>query len=220
MMMKLENVRYRYAGNLPYIIDGASYEFRGGKIYAVTGESGSGKTTLISLIAGLDKPTEGIIYYDGRNISEINEDIYRSRMVSVIYQSYNLLYNYSALENITLMLSLIGYKENKAVRADSILEKVGIQAEKRSYPVQNLSGGEQQRVAIARALSSESQMILADEPTGNLDENNAEKVLDLLISSAHETNKCVIIVTHSTAYADKCDVNLKMANGKIEQKST
>ncbi len=216
MILKLDNLRYRYADNLPYIIDGVSYEFDKGKVYAVTGESGSGKTTLISIIARLDIPTEGNIFVSGKNIKDINEDFYRSKIVSVIFQSYNLLYNYSAAENILVMLKIIGYEGNRAQRASELLEKVGIPAEKRNYPVQNLSGGEQQRVAIARALSSESEIILADEPTGNLDETNVERVLGILISAAHQLNKCVIIVTHSHDAADRCDVRLRMVGGKTE----
>ncbi len=162
MILKLENIFYRYNRTLPYILNDISYEFGKGRLYAVMGGSGSGKTTLISIIAALARPSSGKVIYDGTDTAKINEDQYRAKYVSTIFQSYNLLYNYTAIENITMSLHISGYVGNFAARADSLLNEVGIPEEKRKYTVQNLSGGEQQRIAIARALAADSEVILAD----------------------------------------------------------
>jgi len=215
MILKLDNVFYKYGKNAPYILNDVSYEFEKGKLYAIMGGSGSGKTTLISIIAALDKPTDGKIYYDGIDISKINGDEYRANQVSIIFQSYNLLYNYTAVDNITTILNVSGYKGDYMQRADELLEEVGIPKEKRKYVVQNLSGGEQQRVAIARAIASNSEVILADEPTGNLDKANGENVMNIFKNLMLKYNKCVIIVTHSDFIAYYADCVLNINDGKI-----
>jgi len=215
MILKLENIFYKYRKNAPYILNGMSYEFEKGKLYAIMGESGSGKTTLISIIANLDKPNGGKIYYDGTDISSINSDKYRANKVSIIFQNYNLLYNYTAVDNITTILNVSGYKGDYTQRAEELLEEVDIPKEKRKYVVQNLSGGEQQRVAIARAIASNSEIILADEPTGNLDKTNGENVMRIFKNLMSKYNKCVIIVTHSDFIADYADCVLKISDGKI-----
>ena len=215
MILKLDNVFYKYGKNAPYILNDVSYEFEKGKLYAIMGGSGSGKTTLISIIAALDKPTDGKIYYDGIDISKINGDEYRANQVSIIFQSYNLLYNYTAVDNITTILNVSGYKGDYMQRADELLEEVGIPKEKRKYVVQNLSGGEQQRIAIARAIASNSEVILADEPTGNLDKTNSENVMNIFKNLMLKYNKCVIIVTHSDFIADYADCVLNIFEGKI-----
>lgn len=214
MILKLENVFYKYKKNAPYILNGMSYEFEKGKLYAIMGGSGSGKTTLISIIANLDKPTSGKIYYDGTDISKINGDEYRAKKVSIIFQNYNLLYNYTAVDNITTILNVSGYKGDYFQKADELLEEVSIPKEKRKYVVQNLSGGEQQRVAIARAIASNSEIILADEPTGNLDKANSENVMQIFKNLMLKYNKCVIVVTHSDFIADYADCVLNINNGK------
>ncbi|NLE13424.1 MAG: ATP-binding cassette domain-containing protein [Clostridiales bacterium] len=183
MILKLDNIYYKYEKNLPYILNGISYEFEKGKFYAVTGGSGSGKTTLISIIAALAKPSDGKIYYDGVDITKIDEDKYRANYVSIIFQNYNLLYNYTAIDNITTALHISGYTGDYTARADALLDEVSIPVTKRKYVVQNLSGGEQQRVAIARALAADSRVILADEPTGNLDEENKNNIINILRAS-------------------------------------
>jgi len=215
MILKLENIFYQYNKNAPYILNDMSYEFEKGKLYAIMGGSGSGKTTLISIIAALDKPTSGKIYFDGTDISKISGDEYRAKKVSIIFQQYNLLYNYTAVDNITTILNISGYKGDYALRADELLEEVGIPKEKRGYVVQNLSGGEQQRVAIARAIASDSEVMLADEPTGNLDKANGENVMGIFKNLLSKYNKCVIIVTHSDSVAEYADCVLTINGGKI-----
>jgi putative ABC transport system ATP-binding protein len=215
MILKLEDVFYKYKKNAPYILNGMSYEFEKGKLYALMGGSGSGKTTLISIIARLDKPSNGKIYFDGADISSMSGDQYRANKVSIIFQSYNLLYNYTALDNITTILNIGGYKGDYMQRADELLGEVDISAEKRKYVVQNLSGGEQQRVAIARAIASDSEVILADEPTGNLDKTNGENVMRIFKNFVSKYNKCVVIVTHSDFIANYADCVLNIENGRI-----
>ena len=215
MILKLENVFYRYKKNAPYILCGMSYEFEKGKLYAIMGESGSGKTTMISIIAALDKPTGGKIFYNGSDITALDDDEYRAKKVSVIFQSYNLLYNYTAIDNITMVLNISGYKGNYVKRTNELLSEVGITEEKRGHVVQNLSGGEQQRVAIARAIASDSEIILADEPTGNLDKTNGEKIMQIFKELMQKYGKCVIIVTHSDFIADYADCVLHITGGKI-----
>ena len=219
MILKLEDIFYKYRKDTPFILNGVSCEFEKGKLYAVMGSSGSGKTTLISIIANLDKPTKGKIYYDGIDISTLNADEYRANKVSIIFQNYNLLYNYTAVDNITTILNISGYKTkgNYTQRADELLEEVGIPKEKRNHVVQNLSGGEQQRIAIARAIASNSEIILADEPTGNLDKINSENIMRIFKDIILKYNKCVIIVTHSDTVASYADCNcvLNISEGKI-----
>ena len=215
MILKLEEVFYKYNRNAPYILNGMSYEFEKGKLYAVMGGSGSGKTTLISIIAALDKPSSGKIYYDGIDISKINGDEYRAKKCSIIFQSYNLLYNYTAVDNITTILNVSGYKGDYNSRADELLAEVGIPSEKRGYVVQNLSGGEQQRVAIARSLAADSEVILADEPTGNLDKTNGENVMNIFKNAVDKYNKCIIIVTHSDFVAEYADCVVNIDNGSV-----
>jgi len=215
MILNLEDIFYKYRKNSQYILNGVTYEFEKGKLYAIMGGSGSGKTTLISIIAALDKPTSGKIYYDNVDISKINGDEYRANKVSIIFQQYNLLYNYTAVDNITTILNVSGYKGDYMQRADELLEEVDIAKEKRKYVVQNLSGGEQQRIAIARAIASNSEVILADEPTGNLDKKNGENVMSIFKNLMLKYNKCVIIVTHSDFIANYADFVLKIDNGKI-----
>jgi ABC-type antimicrobial peptide transport system, ATPase component len=212
MILKLDDVYYRYKKELPFILNGVTYEFDKGKLYAVMGGSGSGKTTLISIIANLDKPAKGKIYYDGTDISTLNADEYRANKVSVIFQNYNLLYNYTAVDNIEMILNI---SRNYTQKADDLLEEVGIPKEKRNYLVQNLSGGEQQRIAIARAIAANSEIILADEPTGNLDKVNSENIMRIFKDVMLKYNKCVIIVTHSDFVAGYADCILNIENGRI-----
>jgi len=215
MILKLENIFYKYRNSAPYILNDISYEFEKGKLYAIMGGSGSGKTTLLSVIAALDKPSSGKIYYDGVDISRIGSDEYRANKVSIIFQQYNLLYNYTADDNIATILNISGYKGNYAQKANELLEEVGIPTEKRGYVVQNLSGGEQQRVAIARTIASNSEVILADEPTGNLDKTNSKNVMNIFKNLMLKYNKCVIIVTHSDFVANYADYVLSINDGKI-----
>ncbi len=215
-MLRLEDVYYRYRREQPQILRGVSYEFERGRSYAIVGESGSGKTTLISLLAGLDRPESGAIYYDGRNLRELNLDKYRASSVAVIFQSYNLLSHHSALDNVKMSLRLSGFRGDLDVRAHELLGYVEIPEREHSFDVAHLSGGERQRVAIARALASEASVIIADEPTGNLDPVNSANVMRLL-AEQKSRGRCVIIVTHSRYVAAQCDVSLRLADGRLEQ---
>ena len=187
-----------------------SAEFESGKVYTIIGQSGAGKSTLLSLISGLDTCKDGEIFYNGSNLRSIDRDEYRAKSVGVIFQSYNLLLNSTAVYNITLSMSISesAVKERSAKKnfAYTLLDKVGIDRETADRKILKLSGGEQQRVGIARALSHDPDVIIADEPTGNLDAETENAVLVILARLAHEDNKCVIIVTHSenvTAIADE-----------------
>jgi len=205
--LTLRNVSYRYEGTEKLVLKDISVEFSSGKIYAIVGKSGAGKTTLLSLIAGLDVCTGGDIFYKGQNLKELDRDNYRARNIGVIFQNFNLLTNVTAVENIMLSMSISGSKvKKKKEYAYALLEKVGVDRETASRKVLKLSGGEQQRVGISRALAHNPDIMIADEPTGNLDSDTENAVLNILASLAHDENKCVIIVTHSkkvTAIADE-----------------
>ena len=208
--LELVNVAYRYDGSKDTVLKKANAEFESGKVYAIVGESGAGKSTLLSLISGLDTCTDGKILYNGRNLRELDRDEYRSKSVGVVFQGYNLLLNSTAVYNITLSMNISesDIKDRKAKKetAYTLLEKVGIDRETANRKILKLSGGEQQRVGIARALSHGPDVMIADEPTGNLDSETEGAVLSILTRLAHEDGKCVIIVTHSdvvTAIADE-----------------
>ncbi len=205
-ILELKNLGYRYEKNSRKILDNINYNFETGKIYAIVGKSGAGKTTLLSLLSGLAKPTDGQILYDGKDISKLDRYKYRSRHVGVIFQSFNLLFHMSAIENVQLSMDIAGVKaKNKKAKAAEFLKKVHIEEEELERRVLLLSGGQQQRVAIARALSYNPQIILADEPTGNLDGETQEEIMNIFKMLADE-GKCVIIVTHSPNVAKTADV--------------
>lgn len=197
-------------------LKGVSCSFEQGKVYAIVGKSGSGKTTMLSLLAGLDLPSDGEILYNDTATSKMDKDKYRREDVAVIYQSFNLFPLLTVLENVMYPLELNGVnaKEAKAQAAEKIIS-VGLKEEMfKQYPIM-LSGGEQQRVAIARALAAQSKVILADEPTGNLDTENGANVIKILKDLAHINNCCVIIVTHDLAIADQVDVVMKMKDSEL-----
>lgn len=206
-MLMLKNVSYSYQGALNKTLNDISIEFRKGKLYCIVGKSGAGKSTLLSLISGLDVCTKGEIIYNGKDIIQLNRDDYRAKNIGVIFQGYNLLTNATALENIVLSMNISECKEkNKRDFALNVLEKVGIDKEMASRKILKLSGGEQQRVGIARAIVHKPDIIIADEPTGNLDEDTEGKIMDILLNLAKKENKCVIVVTHSktvSKYADE-----------------
>ena len=202
-VLKLENVCFSYGKRK--ILNDISYDFEAGKMYAVVGKSGAGKTTLLSLLSGLAKVQKGAIYYNGKNIKEIDKYYYRSRFVGVIFQSFNLITKYTALENIMLSMDISGAKiKQKRKVAIELLAKMGLDSDEAERHVLKLSGGQQQRVAIARALSYNPDIILADEPTGNLDMETQNEILEIFKNLAKE-GKCVIIVTHSKEVANSCD---------------
>ena len=218
-ILKLEDVCYRYADAKEdeYVLKNISYEFELNKTYAIKGKSGSGKTTLLSLISGLEKCKEGNIYYDKKNLNDMDLDEYRSKNIGIVFQSFNLLPHLTAIENIILSMDVSKIEEkDKRKKAISLLESVGLNEEKGNRRVLKLSGGEQQRVAIARSLSYNPKLILADEPTGNLDHETENEILNIFKKLAHEEKKCIIIVTHSDNVAQNVDIlfDLKKYNNK------
>ena len=207
---------YRNAYQTVRAVNGVSCEFEQGLVYAIVGSSGSGKTTFLSLLAGLDIPTSGTIDLDGRSTDKIDRDAYRFNHVSVIYQNFNLFQHLTVLENAAypLYVRKVGGKEADAVAREKLLQ-VGLKEDQFKRLPNMLSGGEQQRVAIARALASGSEIILADEPTGNLDSTNSRNIVEILRDLAHDHSRCVIIVTHDPAVAEAADVVLNMKDGKL-----
>lgn len=206
-ILKLSNVSYKYDSTNKTILKGVTAEFDSGKLYAIMGKSGAGKTTLLSLISGLDICTEGTIDYNGDLLSKIDRDKYRAENVGVIFQSYNLLTNATAIENIVLSMNISKVKEKNMKKvAYELLKKVGVDRETADRKILKLSGGEQQRIGIARALAHNPDIIIADEPTGNLDGDTEKNIMGILKALAHDENKCVIVVTHSkkvSTYADE-----------------
>ena len=216
--LTLHRVSYRYPRAARDALQGVECRFRAGEVAAVVGPSGSGKTTLLSIMAGLDRPSGGEVLVDGKKLSEMDLDAYRRQYVSVIFQAFHLFPLLTVLENVCFPLELLGAGEKDArEQARRNLELVGIAEEKhRRYPSQ-LSGGEQQRVAIARALSSGARILLADEPTGNLDGENSRNIVDILTRLAHEGGYCVVIVTHDPAIAEAADAVYTVADGELSR---
>ena len=215
--LKLINVSYRYkdADKDDYVLRNINYSFEQGKIYAIKGKSGSGKTTLLSLISGLETKYEGDIFYDDKNLKKIDLDTYRNTYIGIVFQSYNLLPHLTAIENIILSMDISKvHVPNKKKKAIELLEKVGLNEEIGNRRVLKLSGGEQQRVAIARSLSYDPEIILADEPTGNLDHETEDEIMEILINLAHKEKKCVVIVTHSSNVANQVDVIYELKKNK------
>lgn len=209
VILKIDKVSYRYQDAIEddYVLRNRSYTFEEGKVYAIKGKSGSGKTTLLSLLSGLEKNYEGSIQFDGRELRSLDLDSYRSRDIGIVFQSYNLLPSLTALENIILSMNISKVKvENKEQKAVELMKSVGLKESQKDRRVLKLSGGEQQRVAIARSLSYQPKMILADEPTGNLDKETENEILKILKNLAKKENKCVIIVTHSENVCSQADV--------------
>lgn len=217
-ILGFEDVSYHYSDGSDNItiLNKANYSFEKGKIYAIVGASGSGKTTTIVLAGGLDKPKAGKVYFKGTDTAEIGLNKYRRNDVSIVFQSYNLIYYMNAYENVANALEIANIKVNdKKDYCLKILNGLGLSKEQCFRDIRKLSGGQQQRVAIARAIAKDVDLILADEPTGNLDEKNSQDILKTFIDLAHKNNKCVIIVTHSPSLAKKCDVQLKIMEGQI-----
>ena len=216
MSITLKNVSYSYKGKYQTVraVNDVSYEFEAGKCYAIVGKSGSGKTTLLSLMAGLDLPTEGAVIVDGKTTKEWNRNRMRREAVSVIYQNYNLFPLLTVQENIMYPLDLRKTPKKEAVElAVKMRERVELSPAYDKRLPAHLSGGEQQRVAIARTLAQGCKIILADEPTGNLDSANTANIVEILRSLAHDDGCTVIIVTHDLAVAEKADVVLRMKDG-------
>ena len=214
--LKIEKVSYRYKNGDRNVLNKVDATFVGKKFHSIVGPSGSGKTTLLSIMAGLDKPKEGSVYINGENLKNLDLNCYRRESIAVIFQAFQLFPLLSALENVSYPLETLGVKRKDAEsRAKELLESVGIANHKHKRYPSNLSGGEQQRVAIARSLASGAKVILADEPTGNLDVANGDAVISILKHLAHEKGYCVIVVTHNTEIAKASDVIYRMSDGEM-----
>ncbi|MBR5515043.1 MAG: ABC transporter ATP-binding protein [Clostridia bacterium] len=202
-ILTLENINFSYGKTK--VLKDISYEFENGKMYCIVGKSGAGKTTLLSLLSGLAKPHSGKILYKGEDIKNTDKYKYRSKYIGVIFQSFNLITKYTALENVMLSMDIAGVKGiNKKKKAMELLLSVGLDEDEANRRVLKLSGGQMQRVAIARALSYDPEIILADEPTGNLDTETQNEIMEIFNSLA-EQGKCVILVSHSPDVAKMCD---------------
>jgi len=210
-LLQLQDLTYRYKNTAEAVLYKINYDFEPGKFYSIIGESGAGKSTLLSLLAGLDSPVEGAILFEGKDIREQGYSYHRMHHISLVFQNYNLIDYLSPLENIRLV--------NKKASKDTLLE-LGLDESQIKRNVLQLSGGQQQRVAIARSLVSEAPVILADEPTGNLDPKTAGDIIDLLKSLAEKTGKCVIVVTHSKEVAQASDITLELKDKKLTEIST
>ena len=217
-ILQVQNVHYIYQSKYQKVhaIKGIHFDFQEGKFYAIVGKSGCGKTTLLSLLAGLDLPTEGQIIYDGKSTAERNRDRYRLRAISLVCQNYNLFPLLTVEENVTYPMLLRGVNPSQAEKTvHEKLKAVGLDSSYYKRLPAMLSGGEQQRVAVARSLVSDAKIILADEPTGNLDTENSEIVFSLLQRLAHEDAYCIIVVTHDLAIADMADEVLRLKDGVL-----
>ncbi|MCI8513844.1 MAG: ABC transporter ATP-binding protein [Lachnospiraceae bacterium] len=212
MVLEIKHVNYAYKSQKEkQILKDVSMQFEEKKFYTIIGASGAGKTTFLSLLAGLDTPVEGAVLYEGEDIRAKGLNYHRKHHISLVFQNYNLIDYLTAEENVRL-----GGNKNP----QDLLEKVSIPCKDRKRNVLQLSGGQQQRVAIARALASDAKVLLADEPTGNLDENTAAEIIELLKKTAHEHGKCVIAVTHSKYLAAQADEIIRMKDGHIESAAT
>ncbi|MDK8345977.1 ABC transporter ATP-binding protein [Brevibacterium sp. UMB1308A] len=208
-IMQLDHVNFTYASAAKRVLSNVSYDFEVGTFYAIVGSSGAGKTTMLSLLAGLDAPTQGEVRFDGNDIATTGYTRHRRDQIALVFQNYNLIDYLTPLENLRLV-------NPKASVED--LTRLGIDESAAKRNVLALSGGQQQRVAIGRALVSSAPVILADEPTGNLDEDTAQGVIEILRDAAHEQNKCVIVVTHSRQLARAADVTLRLEQRKLVER--
>ncbi|MEE1025531.1 MAG: ABC transporter ATP-binding protein [Acutalibacteraceae bacterium] len=207
-ILTLNNICFSYGKT--EVLKNLSFEFESGKTYCITGKSGAGKTTLLSVLSGLAKPTSGDILYSGNNIKKIDRYRFRSKYIGVIFQSYNLLTKFTAAENVVLSIEIAGVKKTKKKqKALELLRSVGLDENEANRRILHLSGGQQQRVAIARALSSDPEIILADEPTGNLDGETQTEIMKIFKDLAAK-GKCVILVSHSPEVANACDVRYEL----------
>ena len=218
-LYKLKNINLNYLlnGNNIKILKNINFEIKKNESVAIIGESGSGKTSLLMLMSGLESPTNGSIVFDKEDLSKINEKRrteIRRKKIGLIFQQFFLIPNYTALENVMFPMQ-INKINNEKEKAISILEDFGLVNRKNNLPSE-LSGGEQQRVAIARAISFDPEIILADEPTGNLDRKNTELVSNLLLEYSRKKKICLILVTHNMNLARKCDRVMKMVDGQIK----
>ena len=218
-ILNIQNLNYHYQDgeNIRTILKDINIEFEKGKFCTILGQSGSGKTTLLSLLSALDTPKSGKILFNDQDIESIGHEQYRRNSIAIIFQSYNLVPYMTALENVMVPMSITENnipKDRKTV-AYHLLDFIGITKTKADRIVNKLSGGEQQRVAIARALASNVDVILADEPTGNLDESLEDDIIEIFQNLAHTHNKCIIMVTHNKHIADESDVSYLLHKGVL-----
>ncbi|MFD6511099.1 MULTISPECIES: ABC transporter ATP-binding protein [unclassified Bacillus (in: firmicutes)] len=207
-ILQFKNINYHYESNnkRTTILQNVNFSFQTGSFYTILGPSGSGKTTTLSLASGLDVPKSGYVLYKGTDIRKIGLDSYRNQYVSIIFQSYNLITYMTALQNVITAMEITGVDvKDKKTRALDLLKKVGLTEIEAKRNVLQLSGGQQQRVAIARALSCNVDLLIADEPTGNLDQETSMEIIELFKELAHKENKCIIVVTHSQDVAKQSD---------------
>ncbi len=207
-ILEIKNVTYNYSNSSELVLSKVNQKFEIGKFYAIIGKSGAGKSTLLSLLAGLDKPGKGKILFKGNDIEKDGYSNHRKNNISLVFQNYNLIDYLTPLENVRLV--------NKNA-SETILFELGLDKSQINRNVMKLSGGQQQRVAIARALVSDSPIILADEPTGNLDADTAGEIIEILKKLAKERNKCVIVVTHSKEVANSADIILELRDRKLKK---
>ena len=217
LRLKNVNLKYQTGKDLIKVLQGIDLTTKRKETISIVGESGSGKTSLIMLIAGLEKATSGKIFFNDQEISKLNEDEVaeiRRKNIGIIFQSFYLIPNYTAVENVALTLELNKFK-NPEQKAKNLLDRFGLKHRFNNLPSQ-LSGGEQQRVAIARAIAMKPELILADEPTGNLDSENSTMIADILFNFAKEEGSSLIIVTHDSKLANKAKRKIKIKDGKID----
>lgn len=207
-ILEIKNVTYNYSNSNEKVLSSVNQKFEIGKFYAIIGKSGAGKSTLLSLLAGLDKPQKGQILFKGNDIEKDGYSNHRKNNISLVFQNYNLIDYLTPLENVRLV--------NKNA-SETILFELGLDKSQINRNVMKLSGGQQQRVAIARALVSEAPIILADEPTGNLDVDTAGEIIEIFKKLAKERNKCVIVVTHSKEVANSADIILELRDRKLKK---
>lgn len=217
-LLELKQITLNYKNYNTYVevIKGIDLKINSGEKVAVVGKSGSGKTSLIMLMAGLEKPTSGEIIFDQQPISTFNEDQLadiRKKKIGIVFQSFYLIPNYTALENVSLILEINGI-DNSKQKAEELLVQFGLKDRLHHFPTQ-LSGGEQQRVAIARSMAVKPKLILADEPTGNLDSENSQMISNLLFEYANKNQSSFVLVTHDLKFAEKCDRIIKIEDGTI-----
>lgn len=214
--LKLSEVCYQYKNSKQKVLKGISCVFQGGELCAVVGPSGSGKTTLLSILAGLDRPSEGKVFIDGDDLTELDLDAYRRERVAMIFQSFQLFPLLTVLENVSYPMENNGVPKKEArEKALKLLLMLGITQEKHKRFPAKLSGGEQQRIAIARALATGAKVLLADEPTGNLDRENTLHIIEILKNLAHHEGYCVIVVTHDREVAAMSDRVWRMEDGLL-----
>lgn len=217
-ILKVDNLSFTYDKE-KFVLKDINMDFKLGVCYGIFGKSGAGKSTLLSLLSGLEVTVYGHIYYDNKDLSKMNLDYYRSHNIGIIFQSFNLLTKLTAIENVILSIKINNPKVKKQdalEKAKKLLLQVGIGEALFNRRVLQLSGGEQQRVAIARALSYDAPIILADEPTGNLDSAMKEEIINLLLDISHKNNKCVIIISHSKAVKENVDQVFHLVQGKLK----